>query len=226
MKAEALGEGARVSTRSATIIRARAQRVRLRRPVHLAALRLHAAPRTTTALCSPMYFMPEIRIPTLVAGGVRRSVDPDRALSRRSSGATMPGFCRCCPRPAAMSASTAMPATGRGPTSRSRSSWPRVQLEISPTSRWRFPVQTVPGARRLGCRWHQHRRPFEAGIRDTPTPVSNLSELTAPGARKGTAGAGGKRLRRKRRKKGIIMRATLHHRAIEHLIGAMAPRVP
>ena len=58
----------------------RAQRVRLRRPVHLAALRLQAAPRTTTALCSPMNFMPEIRIPTLVRGGVRRSVDPDRAL--------------------------------------------------------------------------------------------------------------------------------------------------
>jgi len=35
-----------------------------------------------------------------------------------------------------------------------------------------------------------------------------------------------KRLRRERRKKDIVIRATLPHGVIEHLIWAMAPRIP
>jgi hypothetical protein len=69
-------------------------------------------------------------------------------------------------------------------------------------------------------------KPFGSQVRDTPTPLSILSAATPPAAREGTAGADQEAFARQEAQDGIIMRQSLHHPAIEHLLWAMVRSVP
>ena len=90
MKTEALGEGGALADEEREIVRS-ARSVLDYDERFIAPRYGFRGAEDYYALCTPLNFMPEIRVPTLVLAAVRRSLDPGRALSRvqvvRQSGA-------------------------------------------------------------------------------------------------------------------------------------------
>ncbi len=127
IKAEAMGQGVRMSDEERAIVRVGAQRVGLRRPLHRAALRLPGRGRLLPALRADRIHARNSRADD-GPGRRRRPLDPGRALSRVRAGRTIPGCCRSFRRPAVMSASMATRAGRRGAILRWRNSSSRIAI--------------------------------------------------------------------------------------------------